>query len=456
MWTPSTWRGKTANLYTIEYSDNKQVHARSCLSKLAHLPPLVTPSEVSHLRVLLKEVALGQRVIWQCGDCAELFDHCETTYIADRVRLLSQLSLVFSLATNIPVVRIGRMAGQYGKPRNGLTEEINGTELPKFYGDVINSFEPSRREPDPDRMLLAYFHAGCTLNYMRALARDSRIHETAGAATNFTREGSFLGIECSSITERQKYHHSDQLTNPVFTSHECLFLHYEQAFTRPWWQPGEPAPADAESAPGRFYNSSAHFLWVGDKTRQLDGAHVEYIRGLQNPVGIKVGPSTNADELVDILNLIDPHYEPGKVVLISRLGQRNVSQLGPLVRAVQESRHPVIWQCDPMHGNTRMTDGGIRTRDLASMLAEITSTIEIHRQHNSWLGGIHLETTPDEDVVECVGGINGPQDKEIGGFRYKTKCDPRLNRKQTMEIALEVARLYTELHRRDRVCRARM
>ncbi|GES62022.1 phospho-2-dehydro-3-deoxyheptonate aldolase [Aspergillus terreus] len=451
MWNSSSWMDKKVNPYNITYGNGKQTTARAILHKISRLPPLVTPLEILHLRNLLKEVALGQRFIWQCGDCAELFDHCETSYISDRIRLLSQLGLIFTLVTGIPAVRIGRMAGQYGKPRNGLTELVGGVEIHKFHGDVINTVEPFRREPEPERMLSAYFHAGCTMNYIRALASGNRTGEDPRATSDLFKDETFAEIRSDLVRARQLLHNRDQLMNPVFTSHECLFLHYEQAFTRPW-----SGQADATTAPGGVYNASAHFLWVGDKTRQLDGAHLEYIRGLQNPVGIKIGPTTNADELVNILDLIDPHHEPGKVVLITRLGRAKVSRLDSLIQAVQGSRHRVIWQCDPMHGNTRVTDRGIRTRDLSSMIDEVTATIESHRRHNSWLGGIHVETTPDDDVMECVGGVNGPQDKDIGGPGYKTKCDPRLNSKQAMELALVVGKLYAQLYGNNRIPRARL
>ena len=426
-WTPSSWQGKP-NPFNITYND--ELEARKIEEKITQLPPLVTELEVLKLKKLLKDVARGNAFVWQGGDCAELFAYCNEKMTSSRIALLSELGQEFTQNTGVPSVLIGRMAGQYGKPRNTLTEVVNGVELLKFYGDMINDSDPRNRQPDPRRMLDAYFYSSATLNRMRAAAGAN--------APLFSATNDLSGSG------------SENLQTPfIFTGHEGLFLHYEQAVTKPWRIKLAHRQEDNETA---YYNSSAHFVWIGDKTRQLDGAHTEYFRGIQNPIGIKLGPTTKPKELVELLDIVDPEKETGKVTLITRFGSLFVKEmLGPLIQAVQESGHVVVWQCDPMHGNTRTTSAGIRTRSMSHVISELKSTMAIHKQKGSWLGGIHLEMTPDE-VVECTGGSGGWCDADLG-HAYHTKCDPRLNKEQVMEVVATVADYFVYLKNASFRCR---
>jgi 3-deoxy-7-phosphoheptulonate synthase len=457
-WSPSSWRTKP-NYYNVVYRDQKA--AEAVLEELVKLPPLVTKAEIHELKKALTEVALGNAFVWQGGDCAELFDYCREVAIENRIKLLLQIGLIFAQTTEIRTILIGRMAGQYGKPRNGLTEVINGIQLPKFYGDNINSYDPGNREPDPERMRLAYFYSSSILNHMRSTLTSE--NETYNNALDW-RLGSFAEERTEASHQKATANiakvlaqtHSQAVLSPfIYTSHEGLFLHQEQAFTKGWrLLPASQDPlnplnsalhhGEPEAGCTEWYNTSAHFIWIGDKTRQLNGAHVEYFRGLQNPIGIKLGPSIEADELVQLLHVVDPDKEPGKVSLITRLGESCVEQtLGCLIQAVHDSGHTVVWQCDPMHGNTRLTSAGIRTRSFSSIIRELTATMDIHRQHNSRLGGVHVEITPDS-VVECVGGSEGWADDDLGPH-YTTKCDPRLNKRQSLELAFSVANHYRAL-----------
>lgn len=418
-WTPSSWQGKP-NPFSITYGDEPE--ARIIEEKISQLPPLVTELEVLKLKKLLEDVARGNAFVWQGGDCAELFAYCNEKMTSSRIELLSEMGQGYTRKTGVPSILIGRMAGQYGKPRNTLTEKVNGVEIAKYYGDIINDFNPQNRDPDPRRMLDAYFYASATLNRMRAAS----VVDTATTPAEKDSDSS-----CSA-----------NVRSPfIFTSHEALFLHYEQAVTKPWRIGLTNREEDKEI---RYYNSSAHFVWIGDKTRQLGGAHAEYFRGIQNPIGIKLGPTTKTKALVKLLEIVDPEKETGKVTLITRLGSLSVKEtLGPLIQAVQESGHIVVWQCDPMHGNTRTTAAGIRTRSMSQVISELKSTMAIHKEKDSWLGGIHLEITPDE-VVECTGGAGGWCDTDLG-HAYHTKCDPRLNKEQVVEVVATVADYFVYL-----------
>ncbi|KAH8800190.1 phospho-2-dehydro-3-deoxyheptonate aldolase, class II [Xylogone sp. PMI_703] len=432
-WSPGSWTSK-ANPYPIVYDD--ETAAKAVISGLTELPPLVTLAEISVLKDQLKDVAQGIAFVLQAGDCAELFEYCNEVSITERIALLIRLGTIL----------VGRMAGQYGKPRNSLTETINGAETLKFYGDIINDTEVNKRQPDPTRMRKSYARSSITISHMRSiltfdteklheiLCSPIRLHIRRAQRNGYNRilkriDGALTTHKCPAGP-----------LPPVFTSHEALFLHYEQAVTKmEGVRLGDPAPLkhrdrrDNKFCDVIHYNGSAHFVWIGDKTRQLDGAHVEYCRGLKNPVGVKLGPSMNPKELSNLLDVLNPDLEVGKVTLITRLGADRVSQRLPsLTRAVQQSNHSVAWQCDPMHGNTRTSAKGLRTRSFSAILSELVSTIEIHASHGSQLGGIHLETTSDE-VVECVGGPEGWGDSDLGSA-YKTRCDPRLNSTQAQAL----------------------
>ena len=420
-WSLTSWKSKT-NAFEIAYND--KVSARTTLEQIATLPSLVSLDEITCLKSQLSQVASGNAFLIQCGDCAELFDYCNEKSINGRVALLHRLGAIFSEVTGIPVVLIGRMAGQYGKPRNTLTEIVDGKEFYKFYGDVINGYPLHEREPNPSRMFEAYTRSGLTMNYMRQMSLDARLFKV-----NQPQSLVQNGIEC---TDPQK------LPLPVFTSHETLFLHYEQSTTR-------STPMDSSTAKLNYYNGSAHFIWIGDKTRHKQGAHVEYARGLVNPIGIKVGPSSNPADLPYLLNTLDPHREAGKITIITRFGADHVAEkLKPLVRAVQRSEHQVIWQCDPMHGNSRDSSSGYRTRSFSSIWYELKTTLEIHKHLGSRLGGIHLETS-DEDIAECVGGPGNLKDSDLGPL-YKTRCDPRLNIEQAEGLLRAAAEKVREIH----------
>lgn len=340
----------------------------------------------------------------------------------------------------VPTVLIARIAGQYGKPRNGMSEVVDGVEVPKFHGDNINGYEVRDREPDPQRMLSAYLYASSTMNSIRnLLSFEGGIGHSGFDWGRLVLDNKEMNEVYVNTVAKLLAENSDPIgTTPfVFTSHEGLFLHYEEALTKPWRLENTRDPNE----PTKWFNSSAHFVWIGDKTRQLDGAHVEYFRGLENPIGIKIGPSIKIDEIFPLLEILNPEKEIGKVTLITRLGEDKVPEiLGELIETVKGSGHTVVWQCDPLHGNTRNTSDGIRTRSFESILNEVIMTMDIHQEHGSHLGGIHLEMTPD-DVVECVGGSEGWTDSQLGG-KYLTRCDPRLNGMQALELGFRVALHY--------------
>ncbi|KAE8133918.1 DAHP synthetase [Aspergillus pseudotamarii] len=462
-WTPSSWASKPIK-QDVPYNDAKGVQA--ALGKLQKLPPLVTTQEITNLKKSLKNVALGKAFVLQGGDCAELFDYCNQDMIEAKVKLLLQMSLVLIWGANKPVVRIARIAGQFAKPRSSPMEVVNGVEMPSFRGDNINGFEATleSRTPDPSRLVSAYFHSAATLNYMRASL-------TSGLADLHSPLDWGLG-HVITPTIKEKYERivnrvKDALrfmqtvgidtdrgveTVDIYTSHEGLLLEYEQSLTRllknPATETTHPAQAPgattAPAPPQSYFATSAHFLWIGDRTRQLDGAHIEFFRGIANPIGIKIGPSMTPDELVRILDVVNPTREIGKVTLISRYGAQKISQHLPgHIAAVQASGHLPVWQCDPMHGNTQSTPSGVKTRHFTDILSELHQALEIHKTAGSFLGGMHLELT-GEAVTECVGGAGGLTEENLSE-RYTTFCDPRLNEKQALELAFLVAGFYREM-----------
>ncbi|KAL5333007.1 DAHP synthetase [Aspergillus crustosus] len=466
-WSPKSWTAKPIKQEVI-YDDAGGVQA--ALQKLERLPPLVTTQEIANLKKSLKNVALGKAFVLQGGDCAELFDYCNQDMIEAKVKLLLQMSLVLIWGANMPVVRIARIAGQFAKPRSSPMEVINGVEMPSFRGDNINGFDatPESRRPDPSRLVDAYFHSAATLNYLRASLSSGladlhspldwglghvitpsikekyeRIVTRVKDALRFMQT---VGIDTDRGVE----------TVDVYTSHEGLLLEYETSLTR---HLKDPVPAQhtftptqtstststqPTTLPKSHYATSSHFLWIGDRTRQLTGAHVEFFRGIANPIGIKIGPSMAPSDLITLLNTINPSKEIGKVTLISRYGASKISSHLPAhIAAVQSSGHIPVWQCDPMHGNTQSTPSGVKTRDFKDILSELKQALEIHRAAGSFLGGMHLELT-GEAVTECVGGAGGLTEEGLGE-RYTTFCDPRLNEKQALELAFLVAGFYREM-----------
>ena len=444
---------------------NDRASLDKAVTKLRKLPPIVTPTEIIRLRKQLQDVALGKAFLLQGGDCAELFDYCAQDAIESKIKLLLQMSLVLIYGAYKPVVRIARMAGQYAKPRSSPTEVVNGKEIPSFRGDILNGYEPEDRDLDPSRLLSAYFHSAATSNYIRAAidagvadlhspldwglghVRDEKIKaQYQSIVHNITDSIRFLrtvGADQSSRTLE---------TIDLYTSHEALLLEYEEPLTRQLKHPAarseliastnSSGPSSAQPGKEGWYNTSAHFLWIGDRTRQLDGAHVEYFRGIENPIGIKVGPTMTGAELVALLKIVDPYQQPGRVTLITRYGAGRVRELlGPHIEAVRAAGHVPVWQCDPMHGNTRNANvqgSKVKTRRFTDILAELAAALEIHARCGSHLGGVHLELT-GEAVTECVGGSEGLTDDDLA-LNYTTYCDPRLNEKQALELAFLVAR----------------
>ncbi|MEN9530617.1 MAG: Phospho-2-dehydro-3-deoxyheptonate aldolase [Pseudomonadota bacterium] len=433
-WHPYSWQSRPAQ-QLVDYPD--AVELQRVLSQLEQRPALVHPSEITKLRQQIAEAGQGRRFLVQAGECAERFIDCQSEIITEKMKILLQLSLLAAQGVKKPVVAIGRIAGQFGKPRSDETEKRESQTLPSYRGDIINGFEfsPAARRPDPHRMLDAYQYACATLNWMRAVGESGlndisrlrrwtlngeharspifrdiaeRIEESIavlGAWGDFAPLSAFLS------------------RNPIFTSHEALLLPYESALTR--WSEED----------GSYFNLGTHFLWLGERTRQLEGAHVEYLKGIANPLGIKVGPSTSPDELIALLQQLNPNNEWGRITLITRLGQSKAATLLPaLVNAVREAKQHVTWACDPMHGNiVRMSDG-VKTRYFDSIMAEVLVSQRVHHEMGSWLGGLHLEITA-EDVTECVGGEIGVTESQLA-LNYQSYCDPRLNHAQSLELMM--------------------
>lgn len=408
------------------------------MGKLACLPPLVTPWEVEQLRSQLAEAAAGRRFLLQGGDCAERFDECEASGITNKIKVLLQMSLVLVHGIQKPVIRVGRFAGQYAKPRSSDREERGTQSLPAFRGDIINGsgFDSDTREPDPERMLRGYERAALTLNYIRALTRGgfADLHQAENWDFDFLSK-SDLADEYQNILRHvasairfmeNVLGVQAEALNKVdfFSSHEALLLPYEQAQTR-------------ESA-GRWYNLSTHLPWVGARTLQQDGAHVEYVRGISNPIGLKVSSAMSPEELRRLLDIVDPEQQPGRITLIQRIGHDRIGACLPrLIRAVQAEGRVVLWCCDPMHGNTKSTSSGIKTRHFTEILSELKQAFDIHKAEGSTLGGVHFELS-GENVTECLGGASGIQEADLLRA-YKSEVDPRLNYEQALEMAMLVA-----------------
>ncbi len=437
-WSPTSWQTKPA-LQQPGYTDAAAL-AR-VVAEMGRLPPLVTSWEVENLKQDLARAAAGEAFVLQGGDCAESFDDCRSEPIAAKLKILMQMSLVLVHGTRKPVVRIGRIAGQYAKPRSSDAETRGGVTLPAYRGDIINrdGFTAEDRAPDPQLMLRAYERSALTLNFIRALtdggfadlhhpeywdmafAHGSPNAEAYHKIVDSIRE-SLDFVSAITGVENEVLRRVD-----VFTSHEALALPYEQAQTR-------KVPRRAG-----YYNLSTHFPWIGMRTAQLEGAHVEFFRGIRNPLGIKVGPGMTEDWLVGLLDVLDPEHEPGKITLIHRMGAGQVAtKLPPLVAAVQKAGRRVLWVCDPMHGNTETTPGGIKTRRFDNIVTELEQSFELHHQLGSRLGGVHVELT-GEDVTECVGGARGLAEVDLERA-YKSRVDPRLNYEQALEMAMRISK----------------
>jgi 3-deoxy-7-phosphoheptulonate synthase len=436
-WRPDSWREKTA-LQQPTYEDPDE--AEQAMRRLAKLPPLVTSWEVEALKAQLAEAAAGRMFLLQGGDCAETFEECESSIITNKLKILLQMGLVLLHGGRHRVVRVGRFAGQYAKPRSDDLETRDGITLPSYRGDLVNSIEftPQARRHDPAMMLRGYSCSALTLNFIRSLVDGgfADLHHPEYWDLEFMkhsplREDYELMTEAIgnslSFMETMLGRHVGEISRvDFFTSHEGLNLLYEQAQTR--------------KVPHRhgWFNLSTHMPWIGMRTNQVDGAHVEFFRGLKNPIGVKIGPTTEPEELIELLQTLNPEDEPGRVTLIHRFGDEKIAQyLPPLLEAVRREGRVVLWSCDPMHGNTVATKSGFKTRQFDHILSELEQAFDLHAEHGTRLGGVHIELTGD-DVTECTGGARG-LDEDALQRSYKTSVDPRLNYEQALELAFRVA-----------------
>ncbi len=438
-WHPHSWSGHPLKQQPA-YADPRAV--QKITEDLSKKPPLVSIGEIERLQSALEEAAAGKRFILQGGDCAECFSDCTEASLTSKLKVLLQMSLVLTYATRKPTVRIGRIAGQYAKPRSQDVETFEGVEIPVYRGDLINDREPGAelRKPNPARMLDGYHHAAASLNFIRALI------EGGFADLHHPEQWDLSFIESS--PHRQAYRQAmDAIVDSIrfmetigagqaietvrrvdfYSAHEALLLPYEEALTR---------PADN----GNYYNFGAHFLWAGYRTAFPDSAHIEFLRGLQNPIGVKIGPASKEDEILAMLDLLDPQHRPGRITLITRFGEKAVeAHLPRIIACVAQSRHPIVWSCDPMHGNTETTGNGLKTRRLDAIFSELEHCFAIHEHMGSTLGGVHFELTGDP-VTECFGPFGDVQESDLMRC-YETACDPRLNGAQALEMAFLLARL---------------
>ncbi|MCC5941176.1 MAG: 3-deoxy-7-phosphoheptulonate synthase, partial [Balneolaceae bacterium] len=421
---------------------------QSAFNELKSLPPLITSWEIEALKEKLADVAEGNAFLLQGGDCAETFNACTSVKLVNMLKVMLQMSFILIHEMGTPVVRLGRIAGQYAKPRSKDYEVVNGVKMLNYRGDLINSFEASveARTPDPNRLLEAYEKAALSLNFLRALSDEgfADLQHPEQWELDFMQNNEYYKDYeqmVSSINKAIKF--MDTITPnrintshkvDLYTSHEALNLFYESAQTR--------------RVPRKqgWFNLSAHLVWLGNRTQQLDGAHIEYLKGIQNPIGIKVGPPFDLENLLRLLDTVNPNHEAGKIVLITRMGHDNVKKhLPTFIRAIKQAGHPVVWSCDPMHGNTYSTGSNVKTRKFNDILQEIRETFEVHRSEASYLGGVHLELTGD-NVTECVGGANGLNEDGLAS-NYETYCDPRLNYEQSLEMAFLVAKEWNKSYR---------
>jgi 3-deoxy-7-phosphoheptulonate synthase len=438
-WNPHSWRDCPIRQVPT-YPDPTKLQDME--ARLGKYPPLVFAGEARRLKAQLALAAEGKAFVLQGGDCAESFSDFTANIIRDTFRVLLQMAVVLTFGASLPVVKIGRMAGQFAKPRSSDTETQNGVTLPSYRGDIINGpeFNETSRIPDPARMEFGYFQSASTLNLLRAFSSGgyADLHEVHRWNLGFVERSPLAGRYkdlASRIDETLSFMAACGMTSATqrdlretdfYISHEALLLPYEQALAR------------IDSTSGDWYGCSAHFLWIGDRTRQVEGAHAEFLRGLQNPLGIKVGPTQEPDELLKLLDILNPGNEPGRITLISRMGADKVrDKLPSLVRAVSRSGHKVVWLSDPMHGNTISTSSKVKTRNFDSILQEVRGFFDIHAAEGTWAGGVHVEMT-GQDVTECIGGAHRLSEADLSE-RYETFCDPRLNAEQSLELAFLVA-----------------
>ncbi len=438
-WSPSSWRSRPA-LQQPDWPDEGALD--DVLKRLGALPPLVFAGEVRRLTASLADVASGRAFLLQAGDCAESFDWFSADSIRDKLKVILQMAAVLTYGAGVPVVKMGRIAGQFAKPRSSPTEVVQGDVLPSFRGHMVNDTAPNAaaRVADPARLLTAYNQSASTMNLLRAFTTGgfadlTQVHvwnqefvaaspegrRYEGMASEIDRALRFMAACGIDLASESALHRVD-----FWTSHEALLLGYEESLTR------------QDSLTGDWFDCSGHLLWVGDRTRQIDGAHIEFLRGLGNPLGIKLGPAVIPTDMVELCERLDPTRIPGRITLISRLGADAIEdRLPPLIEAVRNAGLSVVWVCDPMHGNTYTSPSGRKTRHLDAVLGELRSFFKVHRLLGTWPGGVHLELT-GEDVTECLGGSDEVRDSDLDD-RYLTVCDPRLNARQSLDVAFAVA-----------------
>ena len=442
-WKPNSWRNYPV-VQMPTYPDESKVN--SVEAKLSFKPPLVFAGEVQVLKKSLALAEKGNAFILQGGDCAESFSQFSANGIRDTFKVLLQMAVILTYGSSIPIIKIGRIAGQFAKPRSSDVEIIDGIELPSYRGDMINDmeFNKTARQPDPQRLIDGYEQSAATLNLIRAFAQGGmanleKVHEWTLGFLNDTPETDKYREIANRISESLNFMKACGLTSSsvpqlretdFFTSHEALLLNYEEALTR----------EDTITAEKGWYATSAHLLWVGDRTRQFDHGHIEYLSGIQNPVGIKCGPSLEKDDLIRLLDKVNPNNESGKVVLICRMGSEKVNEhLPKLIKNIKANGKNVTWCCDPMHGNTIKASNGYKTRRVAEILNEVNNFFLVHKSEGTLPGGVHFEMT-GSNVTECLGGTNEVKESDLGS-RYHTHCDPRLNGSQSLELAFLVSDL---------------
>jgi 3-deoxy-7-phosphoheptulonate synthase len=440
-WEPSSWQRFPA-AHQPHWPDVTQLSG--VLEELRRMPPLVFAGEARSLRASLARVAQGDGFLLHAGDCAESFAEFSADNIRDKLKVILQMSVVLTYSTGVPTTKVGRIAGQFAKPRSSPVESRDGVELPSFLGDNVNDipFDPDARRPDPARMLRGYNQSAATLNLLRAFTKGgfadlSRVHQWNLEFIATRREGRryeelaaeidralrFMAACGIDLDAEVQLHEVD-----FYTSHEALLLPYEEALTR------------RDSLTDDWYDCSAHLVWIGERTRQVDGAHVEFMSGVHNPIGVKLGPTTTPEEAVALCRRLDPGREAGRLVLISRMGAQRVTEcLPPLLRAVQRAGHPVVWACDPMHGNSFVHESGYKTRHFDAVMREVELFFDACRVADVWPGAVHVELTGD-DVTECLGGGDDLRGEQLES-RYETRCDPRLNARQSLDLAFRLAEL---------------
>ena len=438
-WNPNSWTNFAADQQP-DWPDDNELNA--VLKEISELPPLVFAGEARTLKSKLARVCNGEALLLQAGDCAESFSALSANSIRDKLKVILQMAVALTYSTGLPVVKVGRIAGQFAKPRSSPTETKDDVELPSFRGHIVNDtdFNAGARTANPKRLLMAYNQSSATLNLLRAFTSGgfadlTQVHSwnqqfvansPAGAqykeiADGITNALAFMRACGITSEDHPALHEVD-----FYTSHEALLLGYEEALTR------------NDSMSGDWYDCSAHMLWIGERTRRLDGAHIEFLRGVENPLGCKLGPTATTEDAIKLCEILNPKQIPGRLTFITRMGASVIdNKLPELVGAVQDSDHPVVWACDPMHGNTYTAESGLKTRNFSDVVDETKKFFHIHRSIGTWAGGIHVELTGD-NVTECVGGAENLSDDDLA-LRYETMCDPRLNASQSLELAFHVA-----------------